>query len=414
MSFQQGLSGLNAASKSLDVIGNNIANANTVGFKGANTQFADVFASSADVFASSVGGAGGTSAGIGTKVTGVIQQFEQGNITTSSNPLDVAINGAGFFRVSDSGTILYSRNGQFRLDKDGFLVTATLAHLTGFAADSTGALDTSKPVDLQISSSGLPPKVSTKAEAAVNLDSTSTALSAAAFNLSQPATFQSSTAVAVYDSLGESHTLSMYFLKSAPNTWQVFSALDGVQVGASAVGQLTFQTDGKLDLTATTLPFSIAATIGTGASTPLNVDLDFTGSTQFGTPFGVNALAQDGFTSGRLTGFSFETGGEITARYTNGQSRALGKIALANFPDPQGLQPLGNNQWAESAFSGAPLVGVAGTGTLGVLQPSALEDSTVDLTRELVDMIVAQRFYQANAQTIKTQDQVLQTLVNLR
>lgn len=407
MSFQQGLSGLNSASKSLDVIGNNVANASTVGFKQSQAQFSDVFANT-------LSGSGGTQVGIGTKVSTVSQLFSQGNITVTNNPLDLAVNGKGFFRLSNNGAVSYTRNGQFQIDKSGYIVNGNGLRLTGYLANASGVLNTAAPADLQIPSSDLTPKASANINAVINLDSRAASLSAAAFNLSDPTTYNNSTSVAVYDSLGNSHTFSTYFVKTAANTWQVFASSDGVQIGAGAVGTLTFQSNGSINTAATTLPFSVSAPVTTGATTPLAIKLDFAGTTQFGSGFGVNSLAQDGYTSGRLSGFAVGADGSILGRYTNGQSATLGQVILANFNNPQGLQPLGDNGWAETSASGAPLVGAPGSGSLGALQSAAVEDSNVDLTAELVNMITAQRVYQANAQSIKTQDAVLQTLVNLR
>jgi len=406
MSFQQGLSGLAAASKNLDVIGNNVSNAATVGFKQSQAQFADVFASS-------LLGGGGVQIGIGTQVAAVAQQFTQGNISVSNNPLDVAVNGSGFFRMSDNGSVVYSRNGQFHLDKTGFVVNASGQRLTGYQADASGALITAAPVELQISSSDLLPRASSNVNALVNLDSRAGILAAAGFNLADPSTYSSSTSVSVFDSLGNAHTLSSYFVKTAANTWEVFTANDGVQIGAGSSGTLNFQPDGTIDTALTALPFALSSAVTTGAN-PLAFNLNFSGTTQFGSGFGVNALSQDGYASGRLSGFAIGKDGVIQGRYSNGQSNTLGQVVLANFSNPSALQPLGNTAWAESPDSGAPLVGAPGTGSLGALQSGATEDANVDLTAELVNMITAQRVYQANAQSIKTQDAVLQTLVNLK
>jgi flagellar hook protein FlgE len=331
----------------------------------------------------------------------------------TSSPLDIAINGQGFFRMSSNGTASYTRNGQFQLDKDGYIVNTGGARLSGYPAGAGGTIVTSTPTDMQVSRSDLPPVATAKASAVLNLDARSTAI-AAAFNLADPTTYQSATSMGVFDSLGNTHTLSLYFAKSATNVWKVYGANDGVQIGAGALGTLTFTASGAIDTTATTLPFNVSTAVATGATTPLAFTLDLTGSTQFGAGFGVNELTQDGSTSGRLTGFSVGPDGVVLGRYSNGQSLAQGQIVLANFTNPQGLQPLGTNQWGETPQSGQALVGAPNTGSLGVLQANALEDSNIDLTAELVSMITAQRVYQANAQTIKTQDSVLQTLVNLR
>jgi flagellar hook protein FlgE len=406
MSFQQGLSGLNAAAKNLDVIGNNVSNSSTVGFKDATADFADVYANS-------LAGAGGVQVGIGTTVTAVQQNFSQGTINTSSNPLDMAINGGGFFRVSDNGAISYSRNGQFTLDKDGYIVNTGGQRLTGYPASAGGSIVTSSPIDLKLSLADIAPKATTTAAIVCNLDSRAATLPASAFNMNDTSTYTTSTSMSTYDSLGDPHTLSMYFVKTAANTWDVFGSQDGTQIGTAPVGTVTFTAAGAIDTTATTLPFSISAAVGGGATSPLNYTLDFTGSTQFGSAFGVNTLSQDGYASGHLSGFTVGSDGVIQGNYTNGQTRAQGQVVLASFTNPNGLQPLGGNAWGESPQSGPAAVGSPNTGSLGTLQSGALEQSNVDLTAELVNMITAQRTYQANAQTIKTEDQVMQTLVNL-
>lgn len=408
MSFQQGLSGLNAASKSLEVIGNNVSNANTVGFKQSQAQFADVFANS-------LTGSGSSNIGIGVKIAQVQQQFTQGNVTSSNNPLDIAINGGGFFRMSDNGSITYSRNGQFQLDKFGYIVNADAKRLTGYTADANGVLSTGATAELNINTADLPPQASTEVTGVLNLDSRDDTKLAADFDPDDPATYHHSTSVSVFDSLGNSHIMQTFFVKTAPGDWSVFASADGVAtpVGGAAIATLAFDGTGVQPTVTPAAPAVSIPVAATGAD-PLTVALDLSGSTQFGSSFSVNSLSQDGFTSGRLAGFSFAPDGVIAGRYTNGQTSTLGQVVLANFTNPNGLQALGNNAWAESAGSGPPLVGSPDSGNMGVLQSSAVEDSNVDLTAELVNMITAQRFYQANAQTIKTQDQVLQTLVNLR
>jgi flagellar hook protein FlgE len=412
MGFQQGLSGLNASSKTLEAIGNNVANANTVGFKASQAQFADVFAAS-------LTGAGTSQVGIGVKVAQVAQSFTQGNVTASNNPLDIAINGGGFFRMSNNGTVTYGRNGQFQLDKSGFIVNASGARLTGYTANAQGVLSTGAPSDLQIATADLPPAETGAIAAQLNLDSSQKVPTNTPFSLTDPTTYNNSTSVSVFDSLGNSHVVQTYYVKTATaGQWDVYAATDDTlavttPVGGK-VGALVFGTDGQINAaTIAALPFTVPIPAGQGAAA-FSPKLDYTGTTQFGSAFSVNALKQDGYSSGRLSGFSAGPDGTLTGRYTNGKSATLGQIVLANFTDPNGLQPLGNNVWAETATSGPALVGAPNTGALGVLQSSAVEDSNVDLTAELVNMITAQRVYQANAQTIKTEDQILQTLVNLR
>ena len=403
MSFQQGLSGLNGASKQLETIGNNIANANTVGFKSAVTHFADVYANSLS------GTSGLGTAGIGTRVSQIAQQFSQGNITASNSALDMAINGGGFFRLNKDGAISYARNGQFQIDKDGFIVSADGGRLSGFSANNQGVLSTGSPTDLRISTADLAPSDTSQVAMQFNLDMSEPITAAPAFN--------KSTSVTVYDSLGNSHVVQLNFRKTANNTWEVHATTSstGATIPTPLVSTLTFNTDGVITAGATG---NIVMNLANGAESPLNgatgFSLDMTGSTQYGSVFGVNTTTQNGFASGRLSGFNIGSDGIITGRYTNGKTSTLGQVVLANFSNPNGLQPLGNNQWAESAASGVALIGTPNSGRMGLIQSSAVEDSNVDMTAELVNMITAQRVFQANAQTIKTQDQILQTLVNLR
>jgi flagellar hook protein FlgE len=412
MAFEQGLSGLSAASKNLDVIGNNVANVNTVGFKESDAHFADIYATAGGLV-------GNNTPGIGTQVSAIAQSFSQGSLTATSNPLDLAINGSGFFRLSDNGAVSYSRNGQLHLDKNGYIVNDAGSRLTGYAAGPDGTiLPTASPTDLQISQADVTPKSTSKVAATVSLDSRATAITST-FDPTDSTTFNYATSTSVYDSLGNAHALGMYFVPNGPtasgeNKWSVYATSDGTAVGAGAVGTVTFSSNGLIDTTNTTLPFSISTPVGGGATTPLAFTLDLSGSTQFGAASGVNQLTQDGYTSGRLSSYTVSNDGTVQGRYTNGQTKALAQVALANFTSPEGLASLGNNTWAESFKSGPPLVGAPGTASLGALQSGTVEESNVDLTASLVDMITAQRNYQANAQTIKTEDALMQTLVSLR
>ena len=510
MSFQQGLSGLNGAAKSLDVIGNNIANASTVGFKGSQAQFADVYASSLQ-------GALGAQAGIGVKVSQIAQQFTQGNVESSNNPLDIAINGAGFFRTTVAGAIQYSRNGQFSLDKEGYMVNAQGAKLTGYETGPTGNLLAGSPVPIKISTADLKPVATTTVRTELNLDSRSENPAKTPFDVNDTASYNKQVPIDVYDTLGNPHVMSSYYVRTDAGKWDVYVANDGMElnnlkvaaaaqgstapftavntardawraavqavpvnaatvstalaayaaaasamvVAAAAdptignatpaqqaaiataatisggvlgntpedvdhdiaaavvlqpvkVGTLLF--DAKGTLSATTAPLLVDLTIfpPTGAAAILPVTLSYTGSTQYGAATSEKQSIQDGYTAGHLQRFSASADGVILGQYSNGQSQALGQVVLANFANPNGLSPLGNNAWAETSTSGNALIGAPTSGSLGTLQSSAVENSNVDLTAELVNMITAQRVYQANAQTIKTQDSVLQTLVNLR
>ena len=434
MSFQQGLSGLNASAKALDVLGNNIANANTVGFKSAEAHFGDVFANS-------LAGAGAAQVGIGVGTSAIAQQFSQGNVTATNNPLDMAINGGGFYRMISNGTVTYSRNGQFHLDKSGYIVDDRSRVLSGYKAGSTGEIIQASPEGLRLDNSDQSPVATGTGvgsfqgvKATINYDSRSIAPASAtppapwvAGVNHDPSTYNWSTAVSIYDSLGNPHTLSLYAVKTATSgLWDIHAAVDGTTDANVTLGTptLQFTSSGQLDSSiAGNGIVNVSIDLDTvmtdsgkvnSATTPLVFDIDFGGSTQFGSSFGANRLEQDGYASGRLSGVSVAADGVIRGNYTNGQSRNLGQVVLVNFTNPNGLTSLGGNQWAETSSSGSAIVGAPGTASLGVLQSAAVEESNVDLTAELVKMITQQRNYQANAQSIKTQDQIMQTMVNLR
>ncbi|HWI10138.1 MAG TPA: flagellar hook protein FlgE [Burkholderiaceae bacterium] len=417
MSFQQGLSGLNASSKNLEVIGNNVANANTIGAKASRAEFGDMYASAI----------GTTSIGIGVNLQAVTQQFTQGNITTTDNPLDLAINGTGFFEVSNGAQTLYTRNGQFQADKDGFLTTNTGLKLVGYPASKSGVIQPGAAVPLQLPTGGVDPNPTSKVTIEMNLDSRkATTLPAAApqIDFTDASTYNDATSVTVFDAKGQDVALTYYFQKSATDTWNVYATANGTSVSVDGAGNplpittIAYPSNGGTP-TAPLGPvaFDVPSTTNAAGATTLpitGVALDVTGSTQFGSGFGVTSMAQDGYAAGQLTGVTVENSGIVMATYSNGQAKPAGQLELASFRNPQGLSPLGGNLWARSYASGDPTVGAPGSGNIGALQAGALEESNTDLTAELVDMITAQRVYQANAQTIKTQDQVLQTLVNLR
>ena len=420
MSFQQGLSGLNASSKNLEVIGNNIANSNTFGAKVSRAEFSDVYANA-------LAGTGSNSIGIGTALSAVSQQFTQGNVTATDNPMDLAISGAGFFQVTDGRSpTMYSRNGQFKVDRDGYIVNNAALRLMGYPADSNGVIQPGNAAALQLPSAGINPQATSEVLLEMNLDSrvAATAPAAApAIDFSDPTTYNSVTSLLVYDAKGQDVALTYYFQKSATDTWNVFITANGTPINGTLAAPLATTTinfpanGGTPTAPVGPVPFDIPASTNTAGAQTLpitGVMLDLTGATQYGAGFGVTNLTQDGYAPGQLTGISIEANGIVMARYSNGQTKPAGQIELATFRNPQGLKPLGGNAWAGTYASGDPIRGVAGEGNLGVLKAGALEESNVDLTAELVAMITAQRVYQANAQTIKTQDQVLQTLVNLR
>lgn len=439
MAFQQALSGLNTAAKAIDSTSHNIANSSTVGYKASVAHFADVYAAS-------LNGAGASQVGIGVNLAAIQQQFTQGNITATNNPLDISINGAGFFQMDNNGATTFTRNGQFHLDKNGYVINDQGMRLTGYAAQS-GTIVPSTPAPLQVSASDLAPIETGTSVAAgfqgvkanLQLDSRETVPdlpwdAAAAANpiaTIDPQTYNYSTALSIYDSLGNAHTLTMYFEKTAvAGEWAPHFSVDGTSVDYVSVvsggPNLQFNTSGILDPTLTppgNSPIriqidldSVVTALGdtNNANASMEFDLNFGGTTQFGSSFGTNRLEQDGYAAGNLIGLSVGSDGVIQGRYSNGQTFAQGQVVLANFTNPNGLQSLGNNQWSETSVSGPALVGAPATSSLGVLSSATVEESNVDLTAELVNLITQQRNYQANAQSIKTQDQVLQTLVNLR
>jgi flagellar hook protein FlgE len=646
MGFQQGLAGLHVAAKSLEVISNNIANTSVAGFKASVVQFGDLYSQSL------TGASGaGVRVGLGSLVQSVSQQFSQGNITNTNNPMDIAIQGPGFFRLDDNGVITFSRNGQFHIEKDGSLTNASGDKVTGYSASSTGNINQTAPAVILIPPSPITPNTTTTMKLDVNLNSAAKMVDPAVFDAANPATYTNSTSGTVFDSIGGQHTVTMYFLKegstnsaaaapsaftaitagdiiinglpvgvvtagltavkqgnaiaaainassipgvtasadylgkvsvrstmnplhiqlngtatpaltglngasgstSTDNTytvdgkWTTFVTVDGaltstasngnvaaaptsyatsitagdiiinglpvgvVTAGATLVAQgsaiaaainlaaisgVTATSDavGKVTVTSTSNPLHIQLTgtataaltglvgssltslegnyrsgsstgvtftnpsgtansfgngqidfdpagvitgltsatpislsidltaiglaqnpiVSNSATTPLNFTLDLADATAFANPFSVTRLVQDGYSSGRLANFAIGDDGIITGHYSNGQTKALGQIVLANFDNVNGLTSDGANQWSETFASGAAIINNPGTGSVGNLQSAALEDSNVDLTSMLVEMITTQRIYQANAQTIKTQDQILQTMVNLR
>ena len=422
MGFQQGLSGLNATSKNLDIIGNNIANANTFGAKSSRAEFADVYANS-------INGAGGNNVGIGVNLETVAQQFTQGNISTTGNPLDLAINGRGFFQVlRPSGDIAYTRNGQFKLDREGFVVDNVGNKLQAQPwNDAVGrAVGNVQPIRLQ---AGLGAPVATGSgtdpalrgiRMGINLDATSK-VPTTPIAFDQPSSYNYATSQTLYDSQGAPLTMNYYFRKTAVNNWDVYATVngqpfDGPTPATGKVSSLTFDSTGALTAPTTSPTINVVDPRVTPASTLFSaLPVSFSGSSQYASGFTVSNLKQDGYASGQLTGITFDDSGVVKATYSNGRTQNLSQLQLVDFSNLQGLQPMGANLWRSTYASGDPSSGgPPATGTYGALQSGALEESNVDLTGELVNLITAQRLYQANAKTISTQDQVLQTLVNLQ
>ena len=417
MSFQTGLSGLNASSRNLDVIGNNIANANTTGMKSSRAEFTSLYTTA-------LGVGSGSSTGIGVAIANVAQQFTQGNITITGNGLDVAINGGGFFQLRmPDGTSAYTRDGSFKLDKNGNLVTNAGAFVMGYPTDKTG-----KPTSATAQALTLP----TAAPIGANATSTISAV----FNLDARAPLAAGvpasagpppvaaipptplttygTSLTVYDSQGTAIPITVYMQKTGTDTWEVFTdPTSAATATATKIATLNFSTNGTLTSTTPASPTISIVSPNTNIGT-FTAALDLSKVTQYGNNFQVSNITQDGYPSGDLVGVKVNESGVIMANYSNGQTQAAGQIGLADFRNIQGLSPNQGNTWIETFASGQPVQGAPGVGRFGALRAGSLEDSNVDLTAELVNMMTAQRAYQANAQTIKTQDQVLSTLVNMR
>lgn len=425
MAFQQGLSGLSSSSQALDVISHNVANANTTGYKASQTVFADVYSSTlgADPY---------KQVGSGSRVAAIRQNFSQGSITETGNSLDMAINGDGFFMVKrpvlGDNQMYYTRAGEFQLDKDGYVTTATGYQLLGYPG-TAGAGDA---VPIQVPYDTGTPRETSTVSMTFNLDANQPVIDPAVnpFNPSDPKTYNFSTTVVTYDSLGIAHNLNLYFVRTAagnPSTWEVYGTLSGdaaTDPAATppgtpvALGPLEFDASGALTsgspLSFSGITLANGATIGgpVGASdNTIDITLN---ATQFALASSVNTISQDGVPAGELAGVSVTKEGQVQARYTNGNVVTVGTVAIASFRNPNGLVSMGDNLWVSSLESGPGVAGTPGAGTRGFISGGAVESSNVDLTAELVNMIVQQRAYQANAQSIKTQDQILQTVINLR
>ena len=403
MGFSQAISGMNAASKQLDVIGNNIANSATVGFKSASISFADIYA--------------GSKVGMGVKVASVLQNFNDGTTTSTNNSLDVAISGNGFFRLVDSsGQIYYTRNGQFQLDAERNIVSADGLKLTGYLATGTPPQiqQGAAPGPLKISQEMLNASATSKASLQTNLNSNSKVPEKQPINATDADTFNYSTTITTYDSLGNQRNVQLFYVKTADNQWDVHY-LDNSDPNATlqTLGKMEFDSSGKL----ISDPEMTINLNGLNGSADNTFTLSLASSTQqnMGKELGsVKTPIVDGYAAGDLVGYSINDDGTIYGVYSNQQTMLLGQIAMADFANVNGLESAGNNNWRSTLNSGAEVLGSANSGTFGSLASGAVESSNVDMSQELVNMIVAQRNYQSNSQTIKTQDQILNTLVNLR
>ena len=419
MAFQQGLSGLGVASKALDVISSNVANSSTVGFKASGTVFADTYA------AAMGGGVSNLQVGMGGNAIAVRQSFTQGATTATNNPLDMAIAGNGFFQVQrNNNSTAFTRNGQFDLDSNGYIVTPLGERLMGYQtlnSDGTASfIGATAPRALQIPPLGIGAKATgTDAVPVVfrgNLNSADAAKPAVpAFSTTDSATYNFTSSSAIYDSLGNQHAMTLYFRKTAANTWDVYSEFRPQGGTPSLVPAtptaMTFDSAGNW---ATGGPIAIAAlNPGSGANN-LAFNINLNSFTQRNSGSAVFEITQNGTPPGELASVSVSNNGLVQGRYTNGETRDLGKVILATFRNPNGLASVGDNLWVETRDSGQPALAGPGDGLNGTIGSGRVEESNVDMSQELVQMIIQQRNYQANAQSIKTQDALLQTLINLR
>lgn len=411
MSFGIALSGLDAAQNNLDITANNIANSDTTGFKSSTPQFAEVFSASQQ-------GLSQTQIGGGVQLSDVEQQFSQGNIENTGNSLDLALNGNGFFTVSQGGALQYTRAGSFQTNSDGFVVNAQGQFLQVYAPTTAGNFNTTSLTNLQIPTNESAPSATTSGSIVWNLPANASPPADPAFSASDPNSYNQSTSVTVYDSLGAAHTASFYFVSAGSGSWDAYEYIDGTQVNTTPV-QLNYSSSGALtsvtDAGGGTNPEAIsfgAYTPTTGAAT-MNVAYNLDGTTQYGDTFGVTSETQDGYTTGQLSGVSVSSTGIIQANYTNGQSTVLGQVAIANFPDQQALQQVDNTNWVATYASGAAVYGQAGGAGVGTISSGSLEDSNVDITTQLVNMITAQRAFQANAEMVSTENQITQTVIGI-
>lgn len=433
MSFNIALSGLNASQKQLDVTANNIANVNTIGFKGSRAEFADVYSSS--VFANAK-----TAVGNGVQTAAVTQQFHQGALQTTNNSLDLAIKGEGFFVTANSLSSqdrTYTRAGAFQVNSAGYVTNSQGDYLQVYQVNDDGtpkAVSLDSTQALQIPSvAGKPTQTATVSES-LNLPANGKSMDPANFDPTDSSTYTSSTSVVIYDSLGESHTVTQYFIKDStaaatnPNTWRLVTYMDNKPVdisggtGTPAGAVLTFDSQGALTSqvpsTITTVPLGSvtggAGIITNGADGSQTFDIKFGSITQYASSFEVSSIKQDGSTVGQLTNVDIGSNGLVSATYSNGTTVNLGMIAMAKFSNPQGLTQIGDTSWKQSLASGAATPSQAGVGTVGGIQSSALEASNTNLSSELVDLITAQRNYQANSRALEVNSTLQQTILQIR
>jgi flagellar hook protein FlgE len=411
MAFGIALSGLDAAQSDLNTTANNIANSQTTGYKSSSTNFSELFASSSN--------ASDTEIGNGVQLQQVEQSFTQGDVQTTGNSLDMALSGNGFFTVAQGGALSYTRAGSFQTNSTGFVVNAAGQNLQVYAANPNGTFNTTSMTNLQIPTGDSAPKATTTGTLDFNLPANATPPTGGAFSPANANTYNQSTSMTLYDSLGAAHTASLYFVNTAANNWNAYEYIDGTAVNAGKPVALTYSNAGQLTGVTDAAGGTNPAAISFGTYTPttgaaaMNISYNLGTSTQFGSSFGVTSVAQNGFTTGQISGTSISATGVVQANYTNGQSVNLGQVAVANFADQNGLQQVQNTNWEQTFASGQPVYGQAGGANFGVIQAGSIEASNVDITAQLVNMITAQRAFQANASMISTENSITQTVINI-
>ncbi|MBV7515795.1 MULTISPECIES: flagellar hook protein FlgE [unclassified Pseudomonas] len=440
MSFNIGLSGLYAANKQLDVTGNNIANVATTGFKSSRAEFEDVYSATKL-------GSGSKTIGNGVRLANVSQQFTQGDINNTGNVLDMGINGSGFFVLSENGSMSYTRSGTFKVDKDGYVTNSDgSARLQGYGVDANGKILNGVLTDLRIDTSNLAPKNTSTVSSTINLNSTAPIINQTTnpFDPSKEASFTKQFSTPIYDTQGNKHIMDQYMVKTADNTWKTYTLIEGRNPDGSdptnpltppVASTMNFDSAGKLTSVTTpvvpaTVPPSVVTspdlkvtgwipgnvingvwTANGAASGVVTVSMDKT--TQYNADTARSIPSQNGYATGQITNLTIDTSGVMLANFSNSQTKPIGQISLASFTNEQGLQPVGGTSWKETYSSGIPGYDAPNTGTLGEIHSNSLEESNVNLTNELVDLIKAQSNYQANAKTISTQSTIMQTIIQM-
>ncbi|ELC3191437.1 flagellar basal body protein FlgE [Escherichia coli] len=392
MSYEIAATGLNAVNEQLDGISNNIANAGTVGYKSMTTQFSAMYAGSQ---------------AMGVSVAGTAQSISRGgSLVSTGNALDLAINDDGFFVMCDSaGNISYTRAGSFETDKDGYIVNASGDYLQGYPVDDTGTLQTGTVTDIQIKTGNIPAQASSNLTFTANFNASDDAIdrTTVPFDATNSSSYTDSYTTTVYDSLGNEHSVCQYFTKTSDNTWEVQYTFDGQQQTGVPATTLTFDPNtGKL--TSPTTPQTIE--FQTDAAAPIDLTVDYTTCTQYGSDFSVTTNAANGYASATQNGVQVDDDGKVYATYSNGERMLQGQVVLATFPNENGLEAVSGTAWVQTGESGTPLIGVPGSGTCGTLSSGVLESSNVDITSELVNLMTAQRNYQANTKVIATSTQL--------